>query len=252
MLPICRTENDLYSLPKFNVEVADIEDFINELRKFHGEFKDCFYRREPREQFFNYMVGQFSILERKSIEPMAINIDGADIRSMQRYISDVVWDEKKMLKKYHKMVAEEMGDPNGVLIFDESGFAKKGDDSVGVSRQYCGNLGKVENCQVGVFSAYASKHGYALLDKRLFMPEKWFDDDYAIKREKCKVPKDIIFKTKPQLAAEMLTELQQEDTIPFKYIVADTIYGHSPEFIKALEKCAGKIYFVSIPSNTLC
>ena len=89
---------------------------------------------------------------------------------------------------YHQLVAEEMGDPEGVLMFDESGFVKKGKDSVGVARQYCGTLGKVENCQVGVFAAYASRQGYALVDKRLFLPEQWFTEAYAARRAKCHVP----------------------------------------------------------------
>ncbi len=98
---------------------------------------------------------------------------------MQRFVSDAVWNEKAMLRQYHSLVNEDMGDPEGILIFDESGFAKKGDDSVGVSRQYCGSTGKVDNCQVGVFAAYASRHGYAFLDKRLYVPQKWFEDAHA-------------------------------------------------------------------------
>ena len=97
-----------------------------------------------------------------------------------------------------------MGEPDGVLMFDETGFVKKGQDSVGVARQYCGTLGKVENCQVGVFAAYASRQGYALVDKRLFLPEAWFTEAYAARRTKCKVPAELTFQSKPQLAAAML------------------------------------------------
>ena len=102
------------------------------------------------------MAGQFSELERKSIEPMAIHIEGGNIRGMQRLITTDVWNEPKMKYIYHAMVAHDMGDPQGVVIFDQSGFIKKGQDSVGVARQYCGNMGKVDNAQVGVFAAYAS------------------------------------------------------------------------------------------------
>jgi SRSO17 transposase len=98
------------------------------------------------------------------------------IRGLQRFLSDVHWDEEQMRWNYHQLVAEKMGTPEGVLMFDETGFVKKGTDSVGVARQYCGTLGKVENCQVGVFAGYASQHGYALVDKRLFLPEAWFTD----------------------------------------------------------------------------
>jgi len=252
MLPESRTEGDLFPIPKFTVEERDVENFIDELRGFHEEFRDFFLRSESRENFFHYMVGQFSELERKSIEPIALNVEGGKVRSIQRLISDVVWDEENILRKYRSMIADDMGDPNGVLIFDESGFPKKGNDSVGVSKQYCGTLGKVDNCQVGVFAAYASSQGYALLDKRLFIPEKWFNDDYADRRKKCKVPEELEFKTKPQLAIDMLDEIQKEDMVPFKYIVADSIYGNSPEFIDAVGKIVGTTYFVSVPSDTLC
>lgn len=252
MLPTYRTDAELYSIPKFSLEKEDIEDFASELKAFHGEYRECFPRSESRDNFLRYMAGQFSTLERKSIEPMALHIQGAKVRAMQRFISDVTWEEEKILPIYRSMVNEDMGNPHGVLIFDETGFRKKGDDSVGVAKQYCGTIGKVDNCQVGVFTAYASPHGYALLDKRLFMPEKWLSDDYKDKRRKCKVPKDVVFKTKPQLAADMFGGLKKEEIIPFKYVVADSLYGNSSDFISAIEDCIGVTYFVSMPLNTLC
>lgn len=252
MLPECRTKGDVFSIPKFSVVKEDIDDFIQELEVFHGEFSDCFLRSEPRINFFQYMVGQFSELERKSIEPIAMKMENGKVRSMQRFISDVVWDENKMLNKYRSIVNEDMGDPNGVVIFDESGFVKKGEDSAGVARQYCGTAGKVENCQVGVFAAYASPHGYCLLDNQLFVPEKWFTDEYTKRREKCNFPENSEFKTKPQLAEDMFWELVKEDVLPFKFVVADTIYGNSPDFIDSLETCPDKTYFVSIPCSTNC
>ena len=141
-----------------------------------------------------------------------------------------------MLRTYHRLVDEDMGAPEGVVIFDESGFPKKGRDSVGVARQYCGTLGKVDNCQVGVFAAYASRHGYALVDKQLFLPEPWFTDAYTRRRTQCQVPDDRGFQTKPQLAAAMLRELRDEGVLPFKYVVADCLYGNSPEFLEAVEE----------------
>lgn len=252
MLPECRTNGDTFAIPKFSVEKGDVEGFLNELKAFHGEFRECFSRSEPRDNFFRYMAGQFSELERKSIEPIALSVEGAQVRSMQRAISDAPWDEGKILFKYRSMVNEDMGDPSGVVIFDETGFAKKGNDSVGVAKQYCGTVGKVENCQVGVFATYASPHGYALVDKRLFIPKQWFTDQYAVRRKKCKVATQRRFKSKPQLAVEIFEALHKEQSLPFKYVVADTIYGNSPEFIETVEGCYGVSYFVSITSNTLC
>src|SRR5437899_8501760 len=215
MLPACRTEGEGFAIPTFDVMPRDVEGFMGELQEFQSAFHDCFARSEPRTHFFDYMVGQYSKLERKSIEPMALQVEGGTIRGMQRFISDGRWDEEQMRWNYHQLVADELGEPDGVLMFDESGFVKKGKDSVGVARQYCGTLGKVENSQVGVFAAYASRHGYALVDKRLFMPEQWFTEDYKDRRDKCNVPQDVTLHTKPQLSVEMLQAIRREHRLPF-------------------------------------
>jgi SRSO17 transposase len=169
------------------------------------------------------MVGQYSPLARKSIEPIALAVEGGRIRSLQRFLSETVWDEEQLLWNYHQLVAEALGDPEGVLMFDESGFVKKGKDSAGVARQYCGTLGKVENWQVGVFAGYASRHGYALVDKRLFLPEGWFTEAYTTRRAKCMVPPEVTFQSKPQLAATMLQAIVRGGLLPFKYVVADCL-----------------------------
>ena len=230
MLPACRTAGEPFAIPQFALTRSDIDSFMEELRGFHTAFRACFTRQEPRDQFFNYMVGQFSALERKSIEPIALQVEGGKVRAMQRLVSEALWDEAAMLETYHRLVQEEMGEPDGVLIVDETGFAKKGHDSVGVARQYCGALGKVENCQVGVFAAYASRQGYALVDKRLFLPEPWFSEAYQGRRTKCKLPDEVVWQSKPQLAAAMVRDLHHAGVLPFKYIVADCLYGNSPDF----------------------
>jgi len=252
MLPACRTGGEGFAIPTFDLVPSDVEGFMEELWEFQSTFHDCFARSEPRGHFFDYMVGQFSKLERKSIEPMALKVEGGTIRGLQRFISDVVWDEEQMRWNYHQLVAEEMGDPDGVLMFDETGFVKKGKDSVGVARQYCGTLGKVENCQVGVFAGYASRHGYALVDKRLFLPEVWWTEAYAARRTRCNVPDELTFQSKPQLAAAMLEAMAHEGLLPFKYIVADCLYGNSPAFLDAVDACVGRTALVAIPSETRC
>src|SRR5919199_4221580 len=206
MLPACRTGGEGFAIPTFDLVPSDVEGFMEELWAFQSTFHDCFARSEPRAHFFDSMVGQCSKLERKSIEPMALEVEGGTIRGLQRFISDVVWDEEQMRWNYHQLVAEEMGDPDGVLMVDETGCVKKGQDSVGVARQYCGTLGKGENGQVGVFAAYASRQGYALVDKQLFLPEVWFTEAYAARRSKGQVPPELTFQSKPQLAAGMVQE----------------------------------------------
>ena len=252
MLPQIRNDEHLYAIPKFDIKTKDVEDFNNELKGFHENFTDCFFRSESREHFFKYMVGQFSELERKSIEPIALAVKDGNIRAMQHFVSDVIWDDDNILAKYRNMVSDDLGNPDGVLIFDETGFIKKGDDSIGVGKQYCGSIGKVENCQVGVFAAYTSPHGYAMIDKRLFIPEKWFTDEYALRRKKCELPEDITFMSKGQLAARMLKDIVEEKQLPFKWVVADSIYGNSPDFTQAVERHPGLHYFVSVPFDTCC
>ncbi len=250
MLPTRRIDGEFLAIPKLDLEGEDLDGFCEELKGFHSQFYDCFSRSESRGNFYRYMVGQFSGIERKSIEPIAISVEGGNVRSMQRFISNVVWDEEKILNRYYNSLNEDLGASDGVVIFDETGFIKKGNDSAGVCKQYSGTAGKVENCQVGVFMAYASRHGYSLMDSRLFIPEKWFGADYAEKRKKCKIPRELEFETKPHLAIEMFKNIGEK--IPFKYVAADTIYGNSPEFIEAITDCVGVTYFVSVPKNTLC
>jgi len=252
MLPACRMAGDEFAIPTFDLTHRDVAEFTDELQEFQGLFHDCFPRSESRAHFFDYMVGQLSPMERKSIEPIALRIPGGRVRGLQRFLSEVPWDEEHMRWTYHQLVAEEMGEPDGVLMFDETGFVKKGKDSVGVARQYCGTLGKVENCQVGVFTGYAARKGYALVDKRLFLPEAWFTDAYAARRTKCQVPPELTWQSKPQLAAAMLQAIAHEGLLPFKYLVADCLYGNSPDFWDAVDACVGVTALLAIPSETRC
>jgi SRSO17 transposase len=250
MLPACRRAGEPFAIPQFALTRSDLDPFMDELRGFHTALRGCFARQEPREQFFNSMVGQCSPLARKSIEPMALQVEGGKGRAMQRLVSEALWDADAMLETYHGLVQDEMGEPDGVLIVDETGFVKKGQDSGGVARQYCGSLGKVEHCQVGVFAAYASRQGYALVDKRLFLPESWFSDAYQSRRTKCKLPDEVPWQSKPQVAAAMVQGLHQAGVLSFKDIVAACLYGNSPDFWAACEACGGTGAFVATPADT--
>ena len=149
MFPACRTEGDGFTRPPFALVPRDVAGFLDALQEFQGLFHACFPRSEPRAHFFDSMVGQLSPRERKAIEPIALHVEGGTIRGLQRFMSDVVWDEEQRRWNYHQVVADELGDPDGVLMFDETGLVKKGKDSVGVARPYCGSLGKGEKGQVG-------------------------------------------------------------------------------------------------------
>ena len=198
MLPACRTAGDEFAILPFALTPRDVAEFTDELQEFQGLLHDCFPRSEPRAHFFDSMVGQWSPLARQSIEPMALRVPGGSVRGLQRFLSEVPWDEEHMRWPYHQLVAEEMSEPDGVLLFDETGFVKKGTDSVGVARQYCGTLGQVEHGQVGGCAGDAARKGYALVDKRLFLPEAWFTDAYAARRTKCQVPPELTWQSQPQ------------------------------------------------------
>ena len=243
-------EEQFYTVPKFTLDKNNMKEFHKELKRFQENFQDCFSNREFRRHFNKYMNYQFSDLEYETNKSLALIVKNDQKQARPDLISDIQWDNEKLLSKYRDMVAGELGEPNGVVIFEEGGFAKEDSDFVGIGRQYSRSLAKVENCQVCVFTAYASSKGYAFLDSRLFLPENWFSDDYQKQREKCQVPDSLVFKTKPQLAAEMLTTLR--DQIPFSWVLADSSYGKSPDFLRAVEACKGVIYFVSTTPDTLC
>jgi SRSO17 transposase len=223
MLPACRTQGDAFPMPTFDIVPRDVEGVMDALWEFPSAFHDCFTRSEPRAHFFDYLVGQFSQRARQSIEPMALQVEGGTIRGLQRCIRDVQWDEEQRLWNYHQLVAEALGAPEGVLMFAATGFVKKGTDSVGGARQYCGTLGKVEHCQVGVFAGYASRQGYARVEKRLLLPEVWFTEAYAARRAKCRVSQALSFPSKPPWAATMWQAIVREGLWPCKDVVADCL-----------------------------
>ena len=134
-------------------------------------------------------------------------------------------------------------------MVDGSGFPKQGEYSVGVARQYCGAVGKIANCQHGVFVAYASSRGYTFVDRRVYMPDAWFSDAYAEKRARCGVPIDVVFQTEPALALEMLKGVAERGQLPFHWVAADEHYGMNPTFLDGVAGL-GKCYFAEVPKTT--
>jgi SRSO17 transposase len=244
--------SDFFDIPKLSDQISSVKEFYDELYGFQSEFQDCFLRSEPRKNFFLYLSGLLSNLKRKSIEALAMETGGGRVRSMQRFVSDAPWDEERMLWRYHKLVKEEIGSTDGVLVLSEYGFPKKGLTSAGVVRQYCGLFDKIENCQVGVFACYATKAGYALLDKRLFVPEKWFTNTYESAKRKCGVPDNLTFLTKSQLAADILDRLDENGIIEFKYVMANSSHWDIESLVEAVERRPGTFYFFSLPAAATC
>ena len=166
--------------PVLDLTPQDVDTIIDELRAYHAIYSPLFQRREQREWSQHYLHGLLLNIPRKSIEPMVLSLKGADhnaVRAMQQFLGEGAWDDAAILKRHWQEVDADLGDADGVLILDGSDFPKQGQESVGVKRQYCGELGKTANCQAGVFLAYASRQGYALLDRRLYLPEEWLTDE---------------------------------------------------------------------------
>ena len=236
-------------LPPLDLNGEDIDKIADEFERFHLLFEDAFYRVEQTGLSQCYIQGLMSPLKRKSMEPIAINLmDTHRVRSLQHFVSSGRWDLELLDQRHKKETAKTVADPQGIFNVDGSDFPKKGKESVGVSRQYCGRLGKIENCQAGVFLGYSSPKGYVLLDRRLFLPEKWFTKEYEERWEKCKIPDDTVFKTKPELAAEMITDAHLSGLFPASWITCDTAFGNNPEFLDNLPD--DLFYLAEVPSNT--
>lgn len=225
--------------PLITLEPKDIDSLVEELDAYHSIYSCLFQRREQREQAKGYLNGLLSRMENKSVEAMVIEQEGTDpnaIRAMQHFISEGSWDDTEILRRHWQEVSKDLGEEDGAYIFDGSDFPKQGEESVGVKRQHCGELGKVANCQAGVFMGYASRRGYTLLDRRLYLPKEWVSgDSHAERRQKCGVPEDVKFKTKPELAWEMLDTVRREATLPGKWVVCDEAFGQNGDFLDKID-----------------
>jgi len=207
-------------------------------------------RSENKRHFTALLQGLLSDLKRKSIEPIAIAFEGiAGVRNLTNFMSRSKWDDAVMKAEYQAELSELLVHEEGMITGDDSGFPKKGNNSVGVARQYCGNTGKVDNCQVGVMAGYASPRGYGIVDYELYMPEKWLDDTHSGLRKKCGVPSNTCFETKNEMMLEMIQKTIDSGLFPAKYVGIDSAYGSDSEFLDGLPD--NVIYFADVKSNQL-
>ena len=203
-------------------EREEVEVWAKELGIVGTRIGARFERAEPRERALRYMQGLMSDISRKNGWQLAEYAGEKTPDGMQRLLSTAAWDVDGVRDDLRAYVVEELGTPEGVLVVDETGFLKKGTHSVGVKRQYSGTAGRVENCQIGVFLGYASEKGHALIDREVYLPEEWAADD--ARRTTAKVPADIQFATKPELARQMLERAFAAD-VPCAWVTGDSIYG---------------------------
>jgi SRSO17 transposase len=220
-----------------------------ELVEFHQLFGDCFRRKEQRLLGQSYLGGLLSDVPRKNVEAIALAFLGPKaVRCQQNFLSRYLWDEQRMLERHQGLLAEAVGEEDGMHTVDSSEIPKKGKESVGVARQYCGSLGKRENCQSGVFVGYTSRKGYGLVDRRLYVPKIWFEEQYAERRKKCGIPSEVQFQTKIEIGLELLEKQMQRGLLPGRWIGCDSFFGSDGAFRDTVAGW-GKWYLAEIRSN---
>jgi len=212
------------------VDPAVFRDALPRLERFVEPFVACLSEPEQQKHVHEYVAGLISDLGRKNVEAIAYLHD-QQRQGLQKFIGQAAWDCCPLRVELASQVGAELGEADAVLVFDPSAFPKKGTESVGVQRQWCGRLGKIDNCQVGVYLGYVSRREHALVDTRLYLPRSWAKD--RKRRRKCGVPKEIGFRTRHQLALEMLD--QTGPRLPHAWVSGDDEMGRSTRFRRELQ-----------------
>ena len=216
--------------------------------RFHHRFARLFGRKEARRHSEQYVRGLLvQQADRRNAENLAEAVDGATPRALQRFLTEAPWPSEPVRQELHAYLAEQLNTPDGSWVLDDTGFPKQGKRSVGVARQYSGTLGKVGNCQVGVFLAYVSERGHALVDGELYLPREWTDDPPRCRQ--AGVPEEVGFRTKTDLALALLRRAKVFDQWTTRWVTADEAYGQVPSFRDALAE-DGYWYVLEVPCTT--
>jgi SRSO17 transposase len=235
--------------PPLDLTPQEIVALAEELRAYHAAFAALYARKEQAHWGYKYLQGLLLPIARKSIEPLALALDGGNVQALQQFIGQGQWDDDGLLQQHWRLVDGTLGEADGVCIVDGSDFPKRGVHSVGVARQWCGRLGKVDNCQAGVFTAYASRQGYTLLDRRLYLPEEWFDAAHRERWKHCGIPDETPFQTKPALALEMLRAVVTAGTLRFRWVTGDEAFGRDSAFLDGVAALQ-RWYYAEVPQDT--
>lgn len=239
---------DICPPPEWKLTTEDIHEMVDAMEETYQLYQPAFGRNDQAAHGWVYLKGLLSDLPRKVTERIALRF-GKNVRSLQHFIGQSPWSCETMTEIHQSLVVETLGEVDGILLVDESGMVKQGQHSVGVGWQWCGSVGKVANSQVGVYLGYASRKGHSFLDARLFLPEKWFAETHAEKRQACGVPKELDYRTKPEIALEMLQAALERDDLPCQWVAADELYGDSPAFRDGVADL-GKWYFVEVSCSS--
>jgi SRSO17 transposase len=225
---------------------ASVLAWRDELGALEARLGGLFGRPEPRRQAGLYLEGLLSATKRKNGWQLAEQIGDARPWRTQRLLSHVLWDQDAARDLCRDYVVEHLGAPDGVLIVDETGFLKKGEHSAGVARQYSGTAGRIENAQIGVFLAYASGKGHALIDRELYLPRKEWCEEEA-KRAEAAIPDQAAFATKPVLASRMIGRALDAG-LPCAWVLGDEVYGSDRRLRRELER-RGQAFVLAIRGN---
>jgi SRSO17 transposase len=228
-----------------DVTVAEVEGWAVGLEKVLERIGPRFARAEPRARAGVYLRGLLSAAERKNGWTLAEQAGDATPDAMQRLLNHADWNADAVRDDLRDYVVEHLGDERAVLVVDETGFVKKGTKSAGVARQYSGTAGRIENCQVGVFLAYATAAGRTFLDRELYLPKSWIDD--RVRCAEAGIGPEVKFQTKPELALAMLTRALDAG-VPAGWVAADEVYGQNAGLRLALEE-RGLPYVLAVPVN---
>jgi SRSO17 transposase len=223
----------------------DVAGWTEELDRLLERIGPRFSRIEVRRRAMAYLRGLIAPVERKNGWQLAEAAGDPTPDGMQDFLARMRWDAGQVRDDLRAYVVEHLGDPGAVLVLDETGFIKKGVKSAGVQRQYSGTAGRIENCQIGVFLAYASVHGRALIDRALYLPEGWAGD--AVRREEAGVPTEVAFATKPKLGRAML-ERAFAAGVPCSWVTGDSVYGADHSLRRTVEK-SGRGYVLAVTSG---
>ena len=204
------------------VTVQMVKDWEKILQTLHERIGERFARSEPRQRAYNYLKGILSDVGRKNGWQLAEQAGEERPYGMQRLLRSAAWDEEGVRDDLREYVVEELGTEQAVLVLDDTGFVKKGEHSVGVSRQYSGTPGGIDNCQVGVFLAYSTPGGHALIDRALYVPKAWLED--KARSQEAHLPSDLAYTKKTQLGRTLL-ERALAAKVPHNWVVADALYG---------------------------
>lgn len=226
------------------MDMARIAGLGKELVLFLKDFAACFGRSDARELLTCYVKGQLSCCRRKSVEPMAIAQKIAP-RTLQRFLESVKWDEVKLRDRLQQIVARDHAHPRAIGLIDESGVPKDGQHTAGVARQWCGNLGKVDNCVVAVHTAYVAEDFRCLLDSDVYLTEKWAED--LPRRRKAYIPDDVPFHTKPQIAQQQIRRAL-DNGVRVAAWTFDELYGRDSKFLDFLQQ-QNQVFVCEVPAN---